>query len=909
MIRMKQIRNTSAVLFAILMAMPLMAQQKKEQSDSLVRLLKSQSVQMVDVEGGRYRKVVGPARFLHNDTYLLCDTAYWNVETNIIDAWGNVSILQDETVLTSDKLIYLVEQDLAQFRGSVVQLTDKDHNTLRTRHLDYNTKDSVAVFMNGGAMRDKDGQIIESRNGTYDSKISTFTFDNDVNMFTDSIFVRTRSLVYESDYSLATFGKGTNAWKDDNMLSSESGWYDSDEELFLFTDNVHVMSADQEGWCDSLYFNRMTTGVELLGNAQVSDTTRNVFALAGRIEYVDSVSKVTLTRKPAVITQTETQEGGVDTVYLGADKLVYYTMKMCDIAPYVVEDAKKRLETLDVDPVGTFRKKAAEEAAKAAEEAAKNDPNYRPKQPPKASAAPYLGPVRSAADSLMVRKQGLDSLRTVLADSMAVRKSAMPDTLAAAPFGRNMKLSPAAAAPVDSLVASLDSLSVPLDSLALSDSTALADTTALIDSTALVPPDTTKIGFLEALGAVKIYRKDMQVVCDSLLYSDLDSLARLFDDPIIYQDIVRQYRADSIYVVVDGGTLEKASLMANAFITIQEDTSHYDQIKGTEMMAYFDEKGGLKRFDVLGGASALFFLEENGSLATVNKTDSKMLSATFKNGEIQRIYYFESPKNDGYPIVQLSKDERELKGFRWDPDRRPADRTAVTPLSLRPSQRESYSARPRAEFKQTDIYFPGYISDIYRQIEVRDSLRVVRERERAIAEREAAARARLDSLALADSLANVASLAKADSLARADSLAAASKALADSLAVTDSLKIADSLAVPKILTPEEIRAAEKAAAKEAKAKQKAEAKAAKEAKKKAKQEALEAKWAEADKRDADKAAAKAAKKLAKEREKKCKALADQARQEQKDAEILERYRQKYEKRKAREISKASRKQS
>ena len=80
----------------------------------------------------------------------------------------------------------------------------------------------------------------------------------------------------------------------------------------------------------------MTTGVELLGNAQVSDTTRNVFALAGRIEYVDSVSKVTLTRKPAVITQTETQEGGVDTVYLGADKLVYYTIKMCDIAPYVV---------------------------------------------------------------------------------------------------------------------------------------------------------------------------------------------------------------------------------------------------------------------------------------------------------------------------------------------------------------------------------------------------------------------------------------------------------------------------------------------------------------------------------------------------------------------------------------------
>jgi len=908
---MKVVRNIISLLFAVAVSVPMTAQQNKEQSDSLVRLLKSQSVQTVEVEGGRYRKVIGPARFLHNDTYLLCDTAYWNVETNIIDAWQNVSIIQDETVLTSDKLVYIIDEDLVQFRGSVVQLTDKDHNTLRTRHLDYNTKDSVAVFMNGGAMRDKDGQIIESRNGTYDSKIKTFTFENDVNMFTDSIFVRTRNLVYESDLNLATFGKGTNAWQDDNMLASEAGWYDRGREVFLFMDNVHVMTADQEGWSDSLYFYRLDTGVELLGNAQVSDTTRNVFALAGRIEYVDSLSRVTLTRKPAVMTQTETEDAGVDTVYLGAEKLVYYTMRMCDIAPSVISDAEKRLEAIDVDPVGTFRKKAAEEAAKAAEEAAKNDPNYRPRTSPKASAAPYLGPGRQVKDSLSVSKAGLEGLRTAISDSLDRKLSEAADTTRnIAPMTARgiLPMSPdSTAAKGDALPSGMSmnaASKMQGDSLMSEGPLSVADTSALIDSAALVPPDTTEIGFLEAIGDVKIYRKDMQVVCDSLVYSDLDSLARLFNDPVIYQEIVRQYRADSISVVVSDGALQKASLMGNAFITIQEDTSHYDQIKGTEMMAYFDEKGGLRRFDVLGGASALFFLEENGSLATVNKTDSKMLSAIFSNGEIQRIYYFESPKNDGYPIVQLDEDERHLKGFSWQPERRPEDRSAVTPLSLRPSQRESYSARPRAEFKQTDIYFPGYMSDIYRQIEVRDSLRAVRERERAIAEREAAARARLDSLALADSLAGAAISASADSLALVDSLAAASGILADSLAVSDSLGTADSLAVPKVMTPEELRAAEKAAAREAKAKRKAEARAAKEEEKKARQEALEAKWAEADKRDADKAAAKAARKLEKERNKKRKALADQARQKQRDDEILERYRLKYEKRKAREEAKA-----
>lgn len=825
-------KRLAYILLAVLMCLPLSAQQQEEeQQDSLIWLMSAKSAKMVDVQGGRYRKVIGPARFLHNGTYLICDTALWNLETKIIDAWGNVSIMQEETVLTSDNLKYLIDEDLAKFRGSVVQLTDKDHNTLRTKYLDYNTKDSVAVFKNGGAMRDKDGQIIESRDGTYDSKIKKFTFENDVNMFTDSIFVKTRRLIYESDFNLATFGAGTNAWKDDSMLSSEKGWYDRDREIFLFMDDVHVMTPDQEGWCDSLYFYRGPQDVEMLGNAQITDTTRNVFSLAGRVQYQDSLSKVTLTRKPAVITQTGEEDGSVDTVYLGAEKLVYYTIKRCDIDSTVVADAEKRLKDLDVDPVGEFRKKAAEAAAKAAEEAAQNDPNYRAKQEAEK---------RSSA---------------------TVRKPSSPDEL----------------------------------SVQRTDSTGVADSTAVPDSAVAVQPDTTKIGFLEALHNVRIYKKDMQVVCDSLVYSDLDSLARLFRNPMIWQEVRRQYAADSISVVISDAAMEKASLMSNAFITIQEDTDLFDQIRATEMLAFFDEKGALTRFDALGGASALFFIEENETFATVNKTDSKMLSATFKDGDIERIYYYESPKNDGYPVVQLAKDEQVLKGFNWQPDLRPADRNAVTPLSLKPSERRGYSARPKATFRQTDIYFPGYMSDVYRQIEVRDSLRSVRERERQMAEAQAEERARLDSLALSDSLASADSLAVGDSLAVKDSLV-----LSGTPAVKDSLGAADKASVQPVMTPEEIAKAEKE-------RLKAEKKAAREARKQAKQEAREAHWAELDKRDAEKAAAREAKRLEKERKNKRKALADAARQAEKDAKALEKYRRRYEKKKAREDARASRK--
>ena len=841
--------------------LPVLAQ-KTESQDSLVVLISSKSAQMVDVEGASYRKVVGPARFLHNDTYLLCDTAYWNVETKVIDAWGNVSILQEETVLTSDKLTYLIDEDLAQFRGSVVKLIDKDHNTLKTRHLDYNTKDSLAIFKNGASMRDKDGQIIESRDGTYDSKIKKFTFVEDVNMFTDSIFVKTDHLVYESDLNLATFGSATDVWQKDNMLSSNRGWYDRSVEVFFFADAVHVMSQDQEGWCDSLYFYRNTSDVEMLGNAQVTDTTRNVYALAGRLHYMDSLSKVTLTRSPAVISQIEEQDGSVDTVYLGADKLVYMTIPMFKVDSLAVVAAEKRLKDLDVDPVGEYRKKAAVEAAKAMDAAMENDPNL---------AAMKAAQERKRAAEMKAR-----------ADSIAK-----------------------AAAPVfpDSLALS-DSLSLP-DSLALSDSLMVADSLALADTLVAAPPvDSTGIGFLEALRNVRLYKKNMQFTCDSLLYSDLDSLARMFKEPLIWQEGVRQYAADSVTLVVDGGSMEKASLMSNAFITIEQDTTHYNQIKGTEMLAFFDEKGGLSRFDVLGGASALFYLEENGVLATVNKTESKMLSATFDEGQLQRIYYYDKPKNDGYPKVQLTQDERSLKGFSWYPERRPADRNAVTSLPLRPSQRKQYERRPHARFRQTDIYFPGYIADINRQIVVRDSLKRIRAAEKQAADRYAAEKARLDSIALADSLFRVDSLMKVDSLARLDSLKLAQRA--DSLAVADSLKaVKDSLAKvkpvveEKVLTPEEQKAAEKAAAKAAKEKKKAEAKAARAAARKKRQEEREKRWAELDQRDEDKAKAKEEKQKEKEREKKRKALRAAAEEAEKDAKALEMYIEKFQKKKER----------
>ena len=919
----------------------LSAQENGSQKDSLVRLLSAQSMELIEKDGVDYRKVTGPARFLHNDTYLICDTALWNMSSNEIYAISNVKILQDQTVLTGDRLTYYIDRDLAEFRGTLVQLEDKDRNVLRTEHLDYNTKDSVAVFFNGGSMKDAEGQIIESRTGTYDSKIRTFTFNDRVNMFTDSVFVKSTTIVYDARTNVATFGFDTDTWQDDNMLSANGGWYDRGREIFLFRNNVHGMSDTQEGWADSLYYYRSSKNIELLGNAQVTDTTRDVSALAGRIFYTDSLSEVKLTRDPAVIGVMKNAEDKPDTVYFGADTIFARTYMMFQVNESEIKNSKSRMEDLAVDAVQAYRQKAAKEAAEAAAKALENDPN-RPKPNKKQTGetgdvaaaggaaetsgaadasesdasessdvseadetSEKEGDVSETSESEASGKNGdeaTDSAEGAPADSLTAKTltSAKDSTAMAAGAQASeadtvshalASLAPAAGAlskPAGRLAHESDSLSHIADTLSHSaDSLAnAADSLTVAADSLSAPKDSTKLNFITAIKNVKMFRKDIQLACDSLVYNDLDSLVRMYEKPFVWNDGNRQYSADSIYAVIKDRAMQKASLMSNAFIIVKEDSLCFDQIRATEMLAYFDTTGALTRFDALGEANAVFYLQEDSVYATVNKSAAKMLSARFLNGELDKVYYFDAAKNDGYPVAQMTRDERVLKGFDWQMDACPRGKQDITPLSLRASERSSYASRPRATFEYTDRYYPGYIPGIMKQIREGKVAKANAEaRRKAAAQAKAAAADSLtvvgDSLSVAqDSL----------SLSPADSLGTSRPSVSDSTkAATDSLSMSSdssSVNVP-VLDPSALKKAQRDSIRAAKI------------------AAREAKWARLDSLDAAKAKAAADKKAAKLRAKKLKQLKALKAREEKENARLEKYKAAYLKQKERDDIKAA----
>lgn len=260
-----------------------------------------------------------------------------------------------------------------------------------------------------------------------------------------------------------------------------------------------------------------------------------------------------------------------------------------------------------------------------------------------------------------------------------------------------------------------------------------------------------------------------------------------------------------------------------------------------------------------------------------------MLSATFADGELESIFYFEKPKNDAYPLVQLPAESRLLKGFNWQGDRRPQSKDDITRLRVKPSQRSEYMRHRRPAFRHTNYYFPQWEQE-YAELKASRAKK---------AQEAKAARAQSplqtpseERLAPRDSLRSGLDLFRSDSLAIRDSLGIG-RALRDSLALKDSLARMDSLAAAdsslrstgadslgfKPQSPSELRRALRIARRDAR-------------------------WSELDERDRQRAAAKAEAKARRLAKRNARLAKRQAIQDEKDRKKLEKYIQYYEKRKA-----------
>ncbi len=172
---------------------------------------------------------------------------------------------------------------------------------------------------------------------------------------------------------------------------------------------------------------------------------------------------------------------------------------------------------------------------------------------------------------------------------------------------------------------------------------------------------------------VRIYSDSMQGKCDSISYSQKDSVMRMIGDPILWSRN-SQITGDTIYLYTDSGVLNKMYVPNKALIVGQsgpDKAGMFDQIQGRRLIAYF-ENNAIKEMVVWPDAENIYYsTDDDGAYLGVNQSTSERMKILFNHQKISRIIFERNLKQSMTPLDQVDIKSLKLSRFRWHPDLRP----------------------------------------------------------------------------------------------------------------------------------------------------------------------------------------------------------------------------------------------
>ena len=266
--------------------------------------------------------------------------------------------------------------------------------------------------------------------------------------------------------------------------------------------------------------------------------------------------------------------------------------------------------------------------------------------------------------------------------------------------GRMIQIDSTALRELDSLIvlnmAEQDSLlNLLVDSL-LTDTAAMAVPADSIDS--LVAPRDSIYRLLKGFRNVKIYRSDFQTVCDSMTAISTDSTIHLYIDPVLWNEN-NLITSDVMDIFTENQQLTRAEFIGSPMMVSQLDTTHYNQVAGKTMTAYFFNNQ-IYRNDVNGNAQTIYYMQDGEpvEITMMGVIESGEISFFIEDKQVVQITYRGDPVYNFYPMDKIppTQDIR-LKGFKWEGARRPSQ-AEVFDRRIRPSERER-----RSEMKHPDF--------------------------------------------------------------------------------------------------------------------------------------------------------------------------------------------------------------
>ena len=258
-----------------------------------VQILYADSAEFIQTPGNVSKRLIGRVRLRHKGALMFCDIAIQNASSNVVEAYGNVRILQGDTITVRGDTMYYYGNTRSSTLLNRVSLRDTKM-TLTTSRLDYDLANGVAHYPNKGRIVDKDN-VLTSDEGYYDTRFKQFTFIRNVKLVNPKTTLTADSLLYNSATKIATFQGPTRIVNKDGTLVAREGTYNTVTRVSYFPKRATAYTEKYTRTGDTLNFDNQTELGIARGNVVLVGKENNTIITGdqGRYNGKAGISRVT----------------------------------------------------------------------------------------------------------------------------------------------------------------------------------------------------------------------------------------------------------------------------------------------------------------------------------------------------------------------------------------------------------------------------------------------------------------------------------------------------------------------------------------------------------------------------------------------------------------------------------------
>ncbi len=263
--------------------------------------------------------LTGHVRINHEGVRFLCNKAYYFQKENYVKAFGEVQMIQGDTLFMNSKY--------AEYNGNVkqayatgkVNLRSPDMN-LATDTLRFDRNSQQAYYTCNGVITNREN-VLKSKSGRYYANEKKFQFLTAVTVTNPKYVVKSNHLDYYNNSGHSyLFGPSTITSKE-NFIYTEKGFYDSRKNVGHFLRKSYIKYKDRRIEGDSLFYNRTKEFASASRNVKITDSINKGIVKGHYAELYKQKDSMFVTKRAVAINLVEN-----DSIYIHG-KLLMVTGK------------------------------------------------------------------------------------------------------------------------------------------------------------------------------------------------------------------------------------------------------------------------------------------------------------------------------------------------------------------------------------------------------------------------------------------------------------------------------------------------------------------------------------------------------------------------------------------------------